>query len=293
MLAKSLQSCPTLCKPMDYSPPGSSVHGILQARNEWVALPSSRGSSRPWIEPVSLMSPELARGFFTTSATWEALRFIRKQEGGLFLTQVLKPNNHHEGLCVQRLCFLLEDFASGVTRQFWAQWCCSRPWKLTDLLFSMSQVQAPHDIWLSRLLAASRGGSLAGQDSLVMPPYHPQTVFRLGVKLGMVPREADIWYQEKDSWKGECRQVTHSEAPWRSASSQFFLRLLFILPLNRLEQERIWRKDVSGTLKVLIPDQMGKCQNVIIISNICNIWLYVRYYSKDLTWMLLTPSLIE
>ena len=45
-LAKSLQSCPTLCDPMDCSPPGSSVHGILQARTlEWVAMPSSRGSS--------------------------------------------------------------------------------------------------------------------------------------------------------------------------------------------------------------------------------------------------------
>ena len=41
-------SCPTLCNPMDCSPPGSSVHGILQARLlEWVAMPSSRGSSRP------------------------------------------------------------------------------------------------------------------------------------------------------------------------------------------------------------------------------------------------------
>ena len=40
------QSCPTLCDPMDCSPPGSFVHGILQARIlEWVALPSSRGSS--------------------------------------------------------------------------------------------------------------------------------------------------------------------------------------------------------------------------------------------------------
>ena len=38
----------TLCDPMDYSLPGSSIHGILQARIlEWVALPSSRGSSRP------------------------------------------------------------------------------------------------------------------------------------------------------------------------------------------------------------------------------------------------------
>ena len=37
--AKSLQSCPTLCDPIDSSPPGSSVPGILQARTpEWVAI---------------------------------------------------------------------------------------------------------------------------------------------------------------------------------------------------------------------------------------------------------------
>ena len=41
------QSCPTLCDPMDGSPPGSSVHGILQARIlEWVAISFSRGSSQ-------------------------------------------------------------------------------------------------------------------------------------------------------------------------------------------------------------------------------------------------------
>ena len=41
--AKLLQSCLTLCNPMDRSPPGSSVHGILQARIlEWVAMPFSR-----------------------------------------------------------------------------------------------------------------------------------------------------------------------------------------------------------------------------------------------------------
>ena len=65
--AKSLQSCSTLCNPMDYSPPSSSVHGILQARIlEWVALLSSRGSSQPRDEPGSLISPALAGGFFTT-----------------------------------------------------------------------------------------------------------------------------------------------------------------------------------------------------------------------------------
>ena len=42
------QSCPTLCNPMDCSPPGSSVHGISQGRVlEWVAISFSRGSSQP------------------------------------------------------------------------------------------------------------------------------------------------------------------------------------------------------------------------------------------------------
>ena len=42
------KSCPTLCDLMDRSPPGSSVHGLLQARTlEWVAVSSSTGSSRP------------------------------------------------------------------------------------------------------------------------------------------------------------------------------------------------------------------------------------------------------
>ena len=48
LCAKLLQSCLTLCKPVDRSPPGSTVHAILQARIlEWVAMPSSRGSSQP------------------------------------------------------------------------------------------------------------------------------------------------------------------------------------------------------------------------------------------------------
>ena len=56
--AKSLQSCLTLCNPMDCSPPGSSVQGILQARIlEQVAMPSSRGSSQPreWTEIDNLV----------------------------------------------------------------------------------------------------------------------------------------------------------------------------------------------------------------------------------------------
>ena len=69
--AKSLQSYPTLCNPMDCSLPGSSVHGILQARIlEWAAISSSRGSSHLGIEPVPLMSAALAGRFFDTSAIY-------------------------------------------------------------------------------------------------------------------------------------------------------------------------------------------------------------------------------
>ena len=73
MCAKSLQSCPALCIPMDYSPPGSSLPGILQIRIlEWAAMSSSRDLPDPGSEPASLTPPALADGFFTTSATWEA-----------------------------------------------------------------------------------------------------------------------------------------------------------------------------------------------------------------------------
>ena len=53
--------------PTDHSPPCSSAHGILQSSVlEWVAISSSRDPPDPGIEPVSLIFPALAGGFFTT-----------------------------------------------------------------------------------------------------------------------------------------------------------------------------------------------------------------------------------
>ena len=73
--AKSLQSCPVLCAPMDCSPKGSSVHGILQARIlEWVAMSSSRGSSQPRDQIHIYCGSCVAGGFFTTEPRREALR---------------------------------------------------------------------------------------------------------------------------------------------------------------------------------------------------------------------------
>ena len=69
------QSCLTLCDPMDCSPPGSSVYGILQAKIlEWVAISFSRGSSRPrdWIWVFHITGR-----CFTLWATRGALFFLR------------------------------------------------------------------------------------------------------------------------------------------------------------------------------------------------------------------------
>ena len=57
------QLCPTLCDPMDYSPPGSSAHGIFQARLlKWVTLPIQGDLPDPGIEHLSLMSPTWQEG---------------------------------------------------------------------------------------------------------------------------------------------------------------------------------------------------------------------------------------
>ena len=67
--SKLLQLCLTLCDPLDCSPPGSSVHGILQTRIlGGLPCPSQGGSFRTRDQ----LFPALAGEFFTTSATWEA-----------------------------------------------------------------------------------------------------------------------------------------------------------------------------------------------------------------------------
>ena len=74
LCAKSLQSCLTLCYPVDCSPPGSSVSGILQARIlEWVAMPSSRETSRPRDRTrISYVSCTVGE-FFTTESSGRLL----------------------------------------------------------------------------------------------------------------------------------------------------------------------------------------------------------------------------
>ena len=108
MCVKLLQLCLTLCDPMDCSPPGSSVHGILQARIlEWVAMPSSRGSSQPrdgtCVSYVSCIGTPVV---LYTSATWKACVGITTAENWLFLINTHRVISLLEGLPTELKTFL-------------------------------------------------------------------------------------------------------------------------------------------------------------------------------------------
>ena len=86
------QSCPTVCNPMDCSPPGSCVHEIFQARIlEWVAISFSRGSSQP--RDQTRVSCSAGR-FFTNWATREV------HDGISTYINILG----HSAVCVHLLC---------------------------------------------------------------------------------------------------------------------------------------------------------------------------------------------
>ena len=80
--AKSLQSCPTLCDPMDCSLPGSSVHGILQARVlEWVAI--SFSNAWKWkVKVKSLSRVRLSATPWTAAHQAPLSMGLSRQEGG-------------------------------------------------------------------------------------------------------------------------------------------------------------------------------------------------------------------
>ena len=82
-----LQSWPMLCDPMDCSPPGFSVHGILQARIlEWVAMSSSKGPSQPRDRTCVPCVSYIASRFLTTSTTLEALKCQTNPQKDLLVT---------------------------------------------------------------------------------------------------------------------------------------------------------------------------------------------------------------
>ena len=91
VIVQSLSHVQLFCDPMDYSPPGPSVHEILEVRIlDWAAISFFRGSSWPRDKPTS---PELAGGFFTTEPPG-------KQGKGLLLKPAKLTGMPHLGVGV-------------------------------------------------------------------------------------------------------------------------------------------------------------------------------------------------
>ena len=85
------QLCLTLCNSMDYSPPSSSIHGILQARIlEWVAMPSSRESS--WPRNWTQVPPSAGR-FFTAGPSGKPKIVLKKCSNYYAMRSEIDPQN--------------------------------------------------------------------------------------------------------------------------------------------------------------------------------------------------------
>ena len=91
------QSCPTLCDPVDCSPPGSSVHGILQARIlEWIGISFSRGSSQ--LRDLTQVSCIAGRCFILWATIFILVFKISIYE--LFRNTKIKITSHGNSYCI-------------------------------------------------------------------------------------------------------------------------------------------------------------------------------------------------
>ena len=132
------QSCPIHCDPMDCSPPGSSVHGILQATIlEWVAIPFFRGSFQPrsWTQ-VSC----IAGRFFTIWAIRKALSYSNpSMPKHVLRTHPFLPQ-------VRLLCH-----SSALIQGLVPSWLCSRaPWPPASCsaVFLTLQIYSPESAFI-------------------------------------------------------------------------------------------------------------------------------------------------
>ena len=95
----AIQSCLTLCEPVNYSPPGFSVHGDSPGKNTGVGpMPSYRGSSQPRDQTQVF---HIAGGFFTIWATREAHRFNVIPIKQCHFSQNINNNNKKFTICME------------------------------------------------------------------------------------------------------------------------------------------------------------------------------------------------
>ena len=157
----------SVCDPMDCSPPGSSVHGILQARIlEWVTMPSSRGSSQPRDQTCVSCISCFASRFFTTEPPGKPahtqLHFFKSHSGLFSSKKIEKLRTSHSGkwewdtMFRELLCpiplphhrFSLPaalNLAQRISREYITVQRCSWPW-VSPLCHSLLPDPGSHEI---------------------------------------------------------------------------------------------------------------------------------------------------
>ena len=131
MHAHSLHSCPTLCNPMDCSPPGSSDHGILQARIlDSVVMPSSWGYSQPryWTR-VSCVSCIVGRFFTTEPLGKPQFRHLQQQIltvklksiSNLLYAWITWKTHIQTYTCFLSLCIFFKYWGDSVLGNIWEE----------------------------------------------------------------------------------------------------------------------------------------------------------------------------
>ena len=154
------KSCPTLCNPMDCSPPGSSDHGISQVRiRDRGAIPFFRGCSQPRIEHMSSAAPASVGRFFTTAPPRKPPMFLNlnKKLEMIKLSEEIKPGwklgllNQLPKLWIQRKSYY-KEIKSATPANTWMMR------KQNSLVADMEKVlvnQTIHNVPLSQSLLQS------------------------------------------------------------------------------------------------------------------------------------------
>ena len=121
--AKSPQSCPTLCDPIEGSPPGSPIHGILQARIlEWVSMSFSRGPSRfrtpTRISSISCMGRQILYHWATSEASHHFMESLQAAWGCLHTLGLSPGWNMMFMVVLARTAFLHNEAMKENTQYF-------------------------------------------------------------------------------------------------------------------------------------------------------------------------------
>ena len=158
------QSCPTLCHPMEYSPPGTSFHGILQARIlKQVAISSSRGSSRPrdwtWVSSNPCIGRQILyhciekEAFVIIWKTWDLKLYFWPKLCQFLLLWVFQFSGRSRSPCLHCVNASLPLVALWLTANHTGNWIWSL--LLTFFLFTY--------FWLHRVCVATCELSLCSE----------------------------------------------------------------------------------------------------------------------------------